>query len=104
MASIITGSGMSAALKAQCKHVRSVVEKRPKKSAACVDRLHHVARFVAYSYDGRAGVEYTVQPSIAPWQRHAISCGMPMRHDRGTVAPEHVHAARLADHRASTRT
>lgn len=101
MASIITGSGMSAALKAQCKSVRAAVEKRPKKAKDCVDRAHHVARFVAYSYDGRAAVEYTVQPSIEPWHRHAISCGL-SRREQVRRAPQHFHAARIADHRAST--
>ena len=92
MASIITG----------CKSVRAAVEKRPKKSKDCVDRAHHVAWFVAYSYDGRAAVEYTVQPSIEPWQRHAISCGL-SRREPVRRGPEHFHAARIADHRAATR-
>lgn len=74
MASIITGNGMSAALKQQQKSVRAAVEQRMRKLDSGVDREHHTAAFAVW--DGNKVVGYLKErPSLHPRRRHEMSHG-----------------------------
>lgn len=72
MASTLTGSGMSAALKQQQKTVRAAVEQRLRKAPGNVDREHHVAAFAIW--DGNKVIGYeNEQPSLHPKRRHEMT-------------------------------
>ena len=74
MASIITGNGMSAALKQQQKAVRAAVEQRMRKLDSGVDREHHTAAFAIWDGNKLAGYEKE-RPSLHPKRRHEMSNG-----------------------------